>query len=95
MKWYFYTTEYDLADGDGSMEHLGEGTEGVWHPIARTISTNQNSQSSLGLNHQSKNTHGGTHGSNCICSRGWPYSASMRREALGTVKAQSSSVREC
>ena len=34
-----------------------------------------------------KNAHGGTHGSNCICSRGWPSQSSMGEEALGPVKA--------
>jgi hypothetical protein len=42
---------------------------------------NQNPQSSQGLNHQSKKTHGGTHGSNCMCSRGCPSQSSMGREA--------------
>jgi hypothetical protein len=27
--------------------------------------------------HQPKKTHGGTLGSNCICSRGWPSQSSM------------------
>jgi hypothetical protein len=35
-------------------------------------------QSSQGLNHQSKSTHGGTHGSSSICSRRWPCQTSMR-----------------
>jgi hypothetical protein len=40
----------------------------LFNPIGRTtISTNQNSQ---GLNHQPRSTHGGTHGSSPICSRG-------------------------
>jgi len=30
-------------------------------------------QSSQGLKHQPDSTHGGTHGSSHICSRGWPY----------------------
>ena len=42
-----------------------------------------------------KNAHGGTHGSNCICSRGWPSQSSMGEEALGSVKALSPSVGEC
>jgi hypothetical protein len=42
--------------------------------------------SSQGLNYQPKSTHGGTHGSSYICSRGWPYLASMGREALGPVE---------
>jgi hypothetical protein len=43
-------------------------------------------QSSLGLNHQPKKTHGGTHCSICICSREWPSQTSMGGEALGPVK---------
>jgi hypothetical protein len=48
---------------------------------------NQYPQSSQGLNHQLKNTHGGTHGSSCISSRGWPSQSSMGRETLDPVKA--------
>jgi hypothetical protein len=42
-------------------------------------------QSSQGLNHKLKSTHGGTHGSSHICSRGWPWRASMGGEALGPL----------
>jgi hypothetical protein len=49
---------------------------------------------SQGLNHQQKSTHGGTHGSNYTCSKGWPYQESMGEEALGPVKAQFPSVGE-
>jgi hypothetical protein len=48
--------------------------------------TNQYPQSSLELNHQSKKAHGGTCGSSCICSRGWPNWSSMGVEALGPVE---------
>jgi hypothetical protein len=34
-------------------------------------------QSSLDLNHQPKKTHGGTHCSSCIYSRGWPSRSSI------------------
>jgi hypothetical protein len=47
-----------------------------------------------GLNHQPKSTHGGTHGSSCICSRGCPSWSSMGGEALGPVKALCPSVGE-
>jgi hypothetical protein len=61
-----------------------EGAEGVCNPIGRTaVPTNQNYQD---LNYQPKSTHGGTHGSSCICSRGWPCGASMGEEALDPVK---------
>jgi hypothetical protein len=52
-------------------------------------------QSSQGLNHQPKSTHGGIHGSSSICGRGWPSQSSMGGEALGPVKAQCTSVWEC
>jgi hypothetical protein len=42
-----------------------------------------------------KEYNGGTHGSSCICNRGWPYWKSMGGEAFGPVKAQCSSVRKC
>jgi hypothetical protein len=64
-----------------------EGTEGVCNPIGRTISTNHTPQSSQVLNHQPINTYRGTQGSGYICSKGWPYLASVRGEALGPVKA--------
>ena len=37
-------------------------------------------------------THGGTHGSSCVCSRGWPSRSSMGGEAVGPVKALGSSI---
>ena len=54
-----------------------------------------NSQSSQGLNHQPKSTHGKTHDSSCICSRGWPSRSSMGGESLGPVKALCPSIGEC
>jgi len=51
-----------------------------------TIWTHLYPQSSLGLNHHSKKIQGGTHGSSCICSRGWPSRSSTGGEALGPVK---------
>jgi hypothetical protein len=56
--------------------------------------TNQYPQSSQGLNYQLKSTHGGTHGSSCICSRGWPSWSSMGREALDREKALCPSIEE-
>jgi hypothetical protein len=43
-------------------------------------------QSSLGLNHQSKKTHGGTHVFSCICHGGWASQSSMGGEDLDPVK---------
>ena len=62
----------------GSVAPLGETT--IW--------TNQYPQRSQGINHQPKSSHGGTHGSSCIRSRGWLSWSSVGREALGPVKAQ-------
>jgi hypothetical protein len=39
-----------------------------------------------------KSTCGGTHGSSCVCSRGWPCRSSEGGEALGPVKALCPSV---
>jgi hypothetical protein len=80
----------------GAVRERTEGAEGVCSPIGRTtIATNQTLQSSQGLKHQSRSTHGVTHGSSCICNRGWPCWASMGEEAFGPVKAQCPSVGEC
>jgi len=55
----------------GGVRERTEGTEGVCNTIERaSLSTNQTSQRFQGLNHEPKSTHGGTHGSSCICSRG-------------------------
>jgi hypothetical protein len=71
---------------------MTQGAEGVCKGTGRTtIWPNQYPQSSQGLNHQPKNTHGSSH----ICSRGWPYRASMGGEALGPVKVLCPSVGEC
>jgi len=71
-------------------------TEGVCGPLGRsTIWINQYPQSSLGLNHQSKKAHGGTHGSSYICCRGWPSWPSMGGEALGLMKVLCPSIGEC
>jgi hypothetical protein len=82
-------TEHWTEHGDPKGGVMGriEGAEGVCNSIGRiTVLTNQTLQSSQGLNHQPKNTRGGTHGSSCICIRGWPYWSLMRGEALGPGK---------
>jgi hypothetical protein len=82
-------------DHNGGVRGRTEGAEGLWSPIGRTtISTNQIPQSSQEL-HQPKSTHGGIHGSSCLCSRGWPSLASMEREVLGPEKAWCPSIEEC
>ena len=60
-----------------------------------TIWTNHYPQSSLGLNHQSKKTHGGAHGSPCICRIGWPCRSSLGGEALSPVKVLCPNIGEC
>ena len=83
------------APNEGARESTQEA-EGVCNPIGgTTIWTNQYPQSSLGLNHQSKKTHGGTRVSSCVCSRGWPSRSLMGGEALGLVKVLCSSIGEC
>jgi hypothetical protein len=44
-------------------------------------------QTSQGLSHQPKSTHGGTHGSSCICSTNGLVRTYLGGEALGPVKA--------
>jgi hypothetical protein len=52
-------------------------------------------QSSLGLNHQPKKTHGGTHGSSCIYRGGWLSWSSMGGEVLGPVQVLCLSIGKC
>jgi hypothetical protein len=44
---------------------------------------------------QSKKSHGGTHVSSCICSKGWPSQPSIGIEALGLMKVLCPSIGEC
>ena len=56
-----------------------------------TMSTSQTLQISQRLDHQLKNTHGGTHDSGCVCGRHqWE-----ERPALGPVRVPCLSVGEC
>jgi hypothetical protein len=72
----------------GGVRERTEGAEGVCNPHRKNNNVNQpDPQSSQGLNHQPKNTHGGSHGSIHICSRGWPCQALIAGEAFGLVKA--------
>jgi hypothetical protein len=83
-----------IVPNEGAREST-QGVEGVWSPIGGTsIWTNEYPQSSLELNHQSKKTHGGTCGSSCICSWGWPSQSSMGGKALGPMKALCPSIGE-
>jgi len=72
----------------GSIERF-EGAEGARNPIRTRIPTNQSSQE---LNHYPKSTHRQTHGSSCICSRGWTSWAAVEKEALGPSKVRTPSV---
>ena len=83
------------VSNEGARERT-QRAEGVCSPIGRTTTgTNQYPQSSQGLNHQPKKSHGGTHGSSCIWSRGWSSQSSMGGEALGPVKVLCPIIGEC
>jgi len=67
---------------NGGVTERTEVTVGVCIPTGRRtkISTNQTPQSSQGLTHQPKRTHGLTHGSSYLCSReGALLDISLRR----------------
>jgi hypothetical protein len=83
------------GDPDGRARGWNEGAGGDYKSIGGAVSTNWTLLSSQGLNHQPKNTHGRIYGSSCICNRGQPYQASLRREALGPVEARCPSIGEC
>jgi hypothetical protein len=73
-----------------------EGAAGDCNLIGRTtISTNQTTQSSQGLNHQLRSMHGRFNSSMYIYSRGLTYLSSMEGEALGTVDAFCPNVGGC
>jgi hypothetical protein len=73
-----------------------QGAKGVCSPIGETtISTNQYPRTSLGLNHQSKKTHGETGVSSYIGSRRWPSQLSVGEEALGPVNILCLCIGEC
>jgi len=76
----------------GRIRERTEGAEGACNPIRTIMSTSQSSQ---GLNHYPKITHGQTHVSSCMCSKGCPCWAPMGGEALGPAKAGPTSVGEC
>jgi hypothetical protein len=82
---------------NGEVRARNVGAEGGLQPHRKSHNFNQSvpPKSSQGLNHQPKNTHGGTHESSCMCSREWPCWVSMGGEALGPGKAQCHSVVGC
>jgi hypothetical protein len=74
----------ECGDPSGEVRARTVGAEGVCNLIGRTtISTNQIPQSSQGLDHQPKSTHG----SSWICSRGFPSLALLGGELLGPVES--------
>jgi hypothetical protein len=80
---------------NGGARERTQAAEGVCSPIGgTTIRINHYPQSSQGLNHQPKSTHGGTHGFSRMCSRGWPCRTSMGGDTLGPVKVHCPSVGE-
>jgi len=90
------TTGLSVESPNEGIREKTEGAEGVCNPIGRTIiSTNQTPPELPGTKPPTMSTHGGTHGSSCIHSRGWPCPASIGGEALGPVKARLLSVGEC
>jgi hypothetical protein len=91
-----YSQPLDWSQGS-PMEELDKWLKELkgFETHRKNNNTNQpDPRSFQGLNHQPKSTHGGTHGSSRICSRGYPYRTSVRWEALGPVKAQCPSVGE-
>ena len=69
---------------NGRVSEMTEGAEGFCNPIGRkTVSTKQATQSSQGLSHQPRSTHGSSY----ICSRELPCQATMEGKVLGLMKA--------
>jgi hypothetical protein len=63
---------------DGEVGEGTEGAEGVCRPMeGATISTGQIPKSSEELEHQQKNTNGGSHVYGRICGREWTRCASV------------------
>ena len=80
------------------MEELEKGLKELkgLQPLRRNNSIKQpENKNAQGLNHQLKSTHGGTHGSRHIYSRGRPYRTAVRKEVLGPVKTHCPSIGEC
>jgi hypothetical protein len=85
-----YRTELEDSNelGEGLKELKGIATpQEEQYQLTGQTPTTTPPQSSQGLNHQAKSTHGGTNGSSSLYSRGWPYLASVGEEALGPVEA--------
>ena len=90
-----HLTEHRVPN-EGAREKT-QGVEGVFSSIGGTKSMNQPVPPELpGTKPPTKEyTHGGTHGSSCICSKGWPSWPSVGGEAIGPVNVLCSSVEEC
>jgi hypothetical protein len=73
-----------------------DGSEGVCNPMGRgTISTKQMPLSSQGLNPLRKDYTCRNIWLSCICSREWPYLASVGGEVFDPVKALCPILGEC
>ena len=97
QKWmltFIHWTEHTLPN-EGARESTQEAEVFCSTIGGVTMRTKRYPQSSLGLNHQPKKTHGWTCGSNCICSRGCPSWSSMGGEAFGLAKILCPSIGEC
>jgi hypothetical protein len=87
-----FTANHQIAAGDphGKVKRRMEGAEGDCNPIGRTaISPNLIPHPPSELSWTKPPTKEytlGTHGSSCICSRGWLYLVSMGGEALGPIE---------
>ena len=88
------------TDTGNSMEELGEGLkelERFQHHRKNNINypdTLNVSQKLLGTKQLPEEYTRVSHGSSCICSRGWTYMVSMGGDTLGLVKALCSSIGE-
>jgi hypothetical protein len=85
------THQIEWGNPSGIVRARTEGDKGVVNPfIGRTISTNQASKSSQGLNHQPTSIHGGggINGCSWIFSRELPYLESLGGEPLGLVETR-------
>ena len=85
----------ELEDPNEGARERTEGAERICNLMGITkLSTNETHHSSQGLKHQPVSSHGETHGSRYICSRGQQCLTSMGGEAFDLVKAHVSSVGE-
>jgi hypothetical protein len=80
----------ELVEGLKEVKGIATPQEGQQYQLTRPPP-----QSFQGLNNQEKCTHGGTHGSSYICSRGWPCLTSMAGEAFDPMEVRCSNIGGC